>query len=412
MGDIMNATIISVGNELLMGKTVNTNLSFIAKELRSLGIEITRALCIQDEPSRIHETLKQTDDDLIILTGGLGPTLDDLTKESVCTYYNLDLVKHEASYEKIKHYFARANREMKSTNDKQAFFPKEAIVLDNDYGTAPGAIINIEDKHIVLLPGPPNELKPMFSYVKTYLKERTKQVLHQSGYLVVGIGESDVEAELEGFYDKHKAVRVAPYAGLASIQYIFSSKDIQALEKALDHFRKLFDPYIVGPFDQPMEKRIVDTLMARNEVISFVESCTAGLAAARIVNVPDASKVFKEAHVLYSNESKMKHLGINQMIIDKFGAVSDQCVYELAYQLAQRNDADIVLSISGIAGPSGGSAMKPVGTVYFGIYYEGKTHTYHKVFSGDRQMIREKATTYGLYQILRTLMHENDYKET
>ncbi len=405
----MNATIISVGNELLIGKTTNTNLIFLAKTLRELGIDVTKASCIQDDKTMIHQALRETEDKLIIFTGGLGPTHDDITKESVCSFYELPLVKHEASYQKIKSYFERSNRPMKDVNEKQAYFPKEAIILENHNGTAPGTIIKTKGKIIVLLPGPPSELKPMFAYVKAYLKERTDKKIYQSGYLIAGVGESDIEENLMHISDKYDDVNIAPYAGLGSIQYIFTSLNPDSLEKALNEFKKTFYTYIVGPYDQTIEERIVDTLIARGKTISFAESCTAGLAAARLVNVPDVSKVFKESYVLYSNEAKIKQLGINQMIIEKFGAVSDQCVYELAYQLAQRTDSDITLSISGVAGPSGGTALKPVGTVYFGIYYQGKTHTYNKVFAGDRYMIRQKATTYGLYLVLQALMHEDNH---
>ncbi len=405
----MKAKIISVGNELLMGKTVNTNLTFLSKALQSLGIEVRSAMSIRDEARDIQEALKSSKEDLIIITGGLGPTRDDITKESVCKFYNLELKLHHETQTRIKNYFAKQNREMKSTNEKQAYFPNDAIVLSNNYGTAPGAIIKVAEKTIVLLPGPPSELIPMFAFVKAYLKERTDADIYQSGYLVAGIGESEMEAEMDALYDKHPQVEIAPYADIASIQYIFTSADAKALERALDHFRKRFSEYIVGPYDKTIETRVVETLMAQNKTISFAESCTGGLLAAQIVNVPNVSEVFKESYVLYANSAKIKQLGINQMIIDKFGAVSKQCVYELAYQLAQRTDTDIVLSVSGIAGPSGGTAVKPVGTVYYGLYHEGKTKTYSKIFAGDRNLIRKKATVYGLYLVLKALLHEDNY---
>ncbi len=405
----MKAKIISVGNELLNGKTLNTNLTYLSKQLRKIGIPIESAMCIQDNEKNIHRTLKESNEDLIIFTGGLGPTRDDITKESVCDFFNLKLELHEDTLNTIKQYFARLDREMSESNEKQAYFPKDAIILENKQGTAPGLIVKTDEKTVVLLPGPPHELIPMFHYVADYLKERTNQTLYQSGYLVVGIGESDMETEMKAFYNKHPEVEIAPYADLASIQYIFTSTDADALEKALDQFKKRFNEYIVGPYDEPLEKRIVDTLIARNMTISLAESATGGMVSSTLVNVPDASKVFNESYVLYSNGSKVKQLGINQMIMEKFGAVSDQCVYELAYQLASRTDADITLSISGIAGPGGGSAIKPVGTMYYGLYHEGKTKTYKKVFSGDRNMIRKKATVYGLYLVLKALMHEDNH---
>jgi len=395
-----------------MGKTVNTNLTYIAKSLHTLGVEISKAMCTTDTKKSIIQALNETEDSLIILTGGLGPTPDDMTKEVVCDYFNLELVEHESSLEAIKQTFARMGKSMNNYNLKQARFPKEAIVLANKNGTAPGAIIQVEDKTVVLLPGPPSELKPMFTTVLAYLEERLDIKVYQEGFLVVGIGESEMQARLGNFYVDHKDVIIAPYAGLGEIQYIFTTSNKKALEKALDAFKKKFDDVIVGPYYIPLEARVVELLMLKNLTISFAESCTAGLLAGRLVNVADASKVFNESYVLYSNESKIKQLGVNQQIIDKFGAVSDQCVYELAYQLAQRTDADITVSVSGIAGPSGGTAVKPIGTVYIGIHYDGLTKTYHRVFTGDRQMVRDKATTYalGLVYDMLTGKYEDKYQ--
>ncbi|MFH5881601.1 competence/damage-inducible protein A [Liberiplasma polymorphum] len=405
----MQATIITIGNELLNGKTINTNLNYLSKELRSIGIKVSRAVSINDEETMINETLDQTKDNLIIFTGGLGPTKDDLTKESVCKYFNLELHYHEESYKRIELAFARMNRTVNESNKKQAYFPKESIILPNQYGTAPGVIIQVDDKIIVLLPGPPQEMHPMFSSVKAYLEERVEKDFYEAGFLVVGIGESDMEGQLTTIYEKHDKVNIAPYAGLAEIQYIFTSPNKNALEAALNAFQKTFDEYIVGPYNMPLEERVVEVLMAQNKTISFAESCTGGLLAGRLINVPNASQVFNESYVLYSNESKIRNLGVNQMIIDKFGAVSDQCVYELAYQAAHRTRSDIAMSISGVAGPGGGSSIKPVGTVYFGLYHEGKTKTYHRVFAGDRQMIRYKAVTFALYLIYKALMHEDNH---
>lgn len=405
---MMQATIITLGEELLSGQTVNTNLAHIAQALKSIGIETRRAVTIGDSEPMIQTELKRLDTPLIILTGGLGPTHDDLTKEGVCRYYGLPLVLHHESLSRIRNYFAKLGKDMADSNTKQAYFPADAIILPNRFGTAPGAIFEAEERTIVLLPGPPSEMQPMFVQVLDYLQGRfSTDPRHEAGYLLVGIGESDMESKLQAFYAEHADVDVASYANLAEIRYLFKSDNPEALEKAMDAFRLIADRYIVGPHDKTLEQRVVETLMHQEKTISFAESCTAGLAAGRLVNVPDASKVFRESYVLYDNASKMKQLGVHGTVIERFGAVSDACVYELAYHLAQRTDCDIALSISGIAGPSGGTAVKPVGTVYFGVHHEGKTKTRHKVFSGDRQMIRHKAVVHGLYLVLKALMHED-----
>lgn len=404
----MQATLITLGEELLSGQTVNTNLAHIARGLKDIGFVTKRAVTIGDSEPMLHTELKRLDTPLLVLTGGLGPTRDDLTKESVCRFFDKPLVLHHESLSRMRNYFAKLNREMAESNTKQAYFPADAIVLPNRFGTAPGAIFDADDRVIVLLPGPPSEMKPMFTQVLEYLQGRFQpEQLYEAGYLIVGVGESDMETMLQPFYAEHPHVEVASYANLAEIRYVFKSADAKALETAMDAFRALANPYIVGPHDKTLEERVFETLMHQEKTISFAESCTAGLAAGRLVNVPDVSKVFKESYILYDNAAKMKQLGVHHTLIDRFGAVSDACVYELAYHLAQRTDCDVALSISGIAGPSGGTAVKPVGTVYFGVYHEGKTKTTHKVFSGDRQMIRHKAVVHGLYLVLKALMHED-----
>lgn len=404
----MKATIVSIGNELLSGQTLNTNLTYLAKRLVILGIQIENAIIIKDEADAIDEVLKTAKNDLLIFTGGLGPTKDDLTKESVCAYYDLPLIERPEVLKDISAYFQRVKRDMKPTNKKQAYFPQSAVVLKNHYGTAPGMLVEVENKIIVLLPGPPSEMQPMVETMITHLKKYSEVPKVQKGYRLIGIGESDLEAEMLDFYPQYPKVDIAPYASVGEVVFLFTAKDESDLKPALKAFKKRFNRYIVGPHDESLESVVIHTLIDLNKTISLVESCTGGLLASRLVNVPNASKVFKESYVLYDNHSKTKHLGINHDILERFGAVSEQCVYELAYQLAQRTAADITVSISGIAGPSGGSEEKPVGTIYFGLHTEGKTKTDHKIFSGDRQMIRQKATSYALYLVLKALMHDEN----
>ena len=404
----MKATIISVGNEILLGKTVNTNLSFLAASLFALGIEVHESMAIRDDEKAIHNALFKTETPLIIFTGGLGPTQDDKTKESVASYYGLTLIRNEQAYRDISEFFKRAGRTMDPSNDKQADFPENAVILKNTRGTAPGAIIPHGDKHIILLPGPPSELRPMFPDIKEYLKPYLNETVYQKGFLVVGQGESDFETKMAPVYKGHPDVNIAPYASTGEITYIFTSRDEDKLKKALDDFKWRFNTFIVGAFDTPLEEHVVSALADQNKTISFAESCTGGMVASRLVNVSGASNVFKESFILYDNESKVKHLGVNRMVLEKYGAVSDACVYELAYQLHQRTGADVSLSVSGIAGPEGGTKDKPVGLVYFGIHHEGRTKTYSRIFAGDRHMIRVKATAYALYLVHKTVMHDED----
>lgn len=401
----MKATIISIGDEIMTGKTINTNQATIANQLFMMGIQTEAAINLADDQEKIKQTLKQVTSDLIIFTGGLGPTHDDLTKESVCQFYNKPLALIPSVYEDIKHYFEDRGKPMPATNKKQAYFPKDAEILKNTMGTAPGMLMRVEDQIIVLLPGPPTELQPMLLDVKNRLKPLLNGTTFQKGYLLVGLGESDLEAQMQPLYEAFPEVNIAPYAGLGEIKVIFTTKDETTLDQALKRFKSLFSNHIVTTHDESLESEIIHTLIDTNRTIALVESCTGGMISSRIVNVPGVSKVYKEGYILYDNQAKIKQLGINQHIMDRYGAVSDQCVYELAYQLAQRTSADVTLSVSGIAGPDGGTEDKPVGTVYFGVCFEGKTTTVKQHFAGDRNMIRQKATSYGLYLVWKALMH-------
>ena len=400
----MQAAIISVGDELLMGKTVNTNQAYISKELKTLGIETAYAVSVRDRRDSIRRALKKSREDVLILTGGLGPTRDDLTKAVVSEHYGLELVKNAHAFSAIKGYFDRTGREMKDTNLKQAFFPEDAIVLDNAFGTAPGMILEVGEQFVILLPGPPHEMRPMFQDVKRHLSKLGTKPITRRGLRVISIGESEMESRLAPLYERHREVNIAPYAELGELTYIFTSEDEKKVDDAIRDFKRQFSDLLIGDEVNSLEEVLVKTLMNQGKVISLAESCTGGLVASRIVNVPDASKVFKEAYVLYDDAAKTRQLGVNGEIIERFGAVSDQCVYELAYQLQQKTGADITLSISGIAGPSGGTEEKPVGTVYFAVTHKGHTKTEHRIFSGRRQAVRSKAASYGMFLVLRSLV--------
>jgi nicotinamide-nucleotide amidase len=404
----MNATIISVGDELLMGKTINTNQAYLSKELSLIGIETTLALCVKDTYDAIQGALIEAQSELVILTGGLGPTADDLTKEAVSEYFNLELELNEEVLSTIKAYFDKSGREMKDTNLKQAYFPKEATILGNGAGTAPGMMLSFEKKSIILLPGPPSEMKPMFEPLKDLLSSLTNKKLHKKGLRLLSIGESEMESRLKDFYKVHDSVYIASYAETGELTYFFSSTDETALDKAMKAFKDIVGDLLICDAASSLEEDVVKTLKDQGKHISLVESCTGGFVTSRIVSVPDASSVFTQSYVLYSNDAKIKELGVNGEILNRYGAVSDQCVYELAYQLESKTAASITLSVSGIAGPSGGTDEKPVGLVYFGVTHKGSTKTYHKVFSGTRQQVIKKASSYGLYLVKRTLIdHEN-----
>jgi nicotinamide-nucleotide amidase len=306
--------------------------------------------------------------------------------------------------DKIKSMFDRVDVEMKDSNNKQALFPKDSIKLGNALGTAPGVYFKVGKQRIILLPGPPHELLPLLDEMIEIIKDELDINLISRGFKLVGTGESSMENNLKGFYGVHPKVNVAPYANVGEIKYIFTSNDTDALDRAMNDFYKKFNEFIYGGLEDTMESVVVELLQEQNKIISVAESCTGGMISSRIVNVPGSSKVFKEGLVTYANEAKMKHLDVSVDTLTNFGAVSAECAAEMCDNLFANTDADITLSITGIAGPSGGSETKPVGLVYFGINHRGKTKIYKALFNGNREMIRIRSTIYALNMVRKELL--------
>ncbi len=392
----MRTAVVTVGKELLTGRTVNTNLRTIALKLKSIGIDVNRSYVIDDLKKEFKNILDFMQEDLIIFTGGLGPTVDDITRETVIDYFKLPTYMDQDVLDTIKAMFDKAEVEMKSSNNKQAYFPVESIKLENGLGTAPGVYFKVGKKRLILLPGPPREMVPMLDQVIELIKDELDINLISRGFKLVGTGESSMENNLRGFYGVHPKVNVAPYANVGEIKYIFTSQDTDALDRAMKDFYNKFNQFIYGGLEDTLEGVVIELLKEQNKVISVAESCTGGMLASRIVNVSGSSQVFKEGFVTYSNDAKMKHLGVSEDTLKENGAVSPEVVKQMCDNLYDKSDADITLSISGIAGPNGGSEEKPVGLVYFGINHKGETTVYRKVFNGNREMVRLRATIFAL----------------
>ncbi len=399
----MNSVIVNVGKELLTGQTLNTNLKTIASFLLEIGVDIKENIVLEDDKEAIKQLLLSKKEDIIILTGGLGPTDDDLTKEAVFEAYNLETFLDKNIERRLKEFFEKKNISMASANLKQAIRPKNAIVINNNNGTAPGLIINVNKQIIVLLPGPPNEQLPMLEYVISYLKKKVKRQIFQRSVSICGIGESSIESKRKDFALKHEGVSIFPYASVGTIKFVFRSFDKKLLEKAVNDFTVEFAPYIYDVSGKNLEETIVVKLAQKKWRISFAESCTGGLLAANIVNVAGASAVFSESFVVYANEAKMKYLDVSKKTLDVFGAVSAECALEMAINLQKKTRSDVAISVSGIAGPSGGSEEKPVGLVYFGFVIKNKTYVTKQIFSGDRYTVRLKAVRYALCELLREM---------
>lgn len=396
----MRCELLSVGTEILLGDIVNTNAQFLAKELASMGIDIYYQSVVGDNKERMLQAFKEglSRSDMIITTGGLGPTKDDMTKELACEYFGYKCELHEESLESIKEYFRRMGREFVESNEKQAYFPKEAIILKNNAGTAPGAIIKKDDKTIIVLPGPPSEMKRMFNEsVRPYLEKLTGYTIVSEVVRIHGVGESKVEELVQDLIDNGKNPTVAPYAkeGEVTLRVTAKAKTKEEGEKLIDpvltEIKNRLGDSIYNIGEDGLNLTVAKLLVDKKLTIGTSESCTGGLLGAGLIDYPGISISFLEGAITYSNEAKIKTLGVKGETLEKFGAVSEETAREMAEGIRKRCGADIGVSTTGIAGPDGGTDDKPVGLVYIGLSIGDKTIVTRNVFNGDRNSVRRRA---------------------
>lgn len=396
----MRCELLSVGTEILLGDIVNTNAQFLAKELASMGIDIYYQSVVGDNKERMLQAFKEglSRSDMIITTGGLGPTKDDMTKELACEYFGYKCELHEESLESIKEYFRRMGREFVESNEKQAYFPKEAIILKNNAGTAPGAIIKKDDKTIIVLPGPPSEMKRMFNEsVRPYLEKLTGYTIVSEVVRIHGVGESKVEELVQDLIDNGKNPTVAPYAkeGEVTLRVTAKAKTKEEGEKLIDpvltEIKNRLGDSIYNIGEEGLNLTVAKLLVDKKLTIGTSESCTGGLLGAGLIDYPGISSSFLEGAITYSNEAKIKTLGVKEETLEKFGAVSEETAREMAEGIRKRCGADIGVSTTGIAGPDGGTDDKPVGLVYIGLSIGDKTIVTRNVFNGDRNSVRRRA---------------------
>lgn len=411
----MRAEIISVGTEILLGDIVNTNTQFLAKELASIGIEVYRQEVVGDNQDRLLGILEEAlnRSDMVITTGGLGPTNDDLTKETACKFFNMNLELHQESLKALEEYFFKMERKITESNYKQVYFPKEAIVLPNPNGTAPGAILEKNNKYIVILPGPPREMKPMYlNHVKPYLIKKGDGIIESKVVRVLGIGESMAAEKLKKFIENGVNPTVAPYAKEEDVIFRITAKAesqkeaLKLIEPVKNQIEEILGQDVYGEGEETTIEMVVGDLLIKNNLkISTAESCTGGMIASRLVSVPGISDVFLEGAVTYANEAKVRTLNVKEETLKKYGAVSEETAREMAEGMAKRTGSDIAVVTTGIAGPGGGTEEKPVGLVYIGLYYKGEVYVYKNVFNGNRQKVRTKATVTALDMVRRKILY-------
>lgn len=367
--------LISVGTEILLGDILNTDAQFLSIELAKLGISVIHQSTVGDNRERLLAQLKEAADrsDIIILSGGLGPTPDDLTKEVCCEFFGKKMFLHEPTVEKIKTYFSTKGMEMAQNNLKQAMLPKDCVIFPNDNGTAPGMAIEKDGVHILVLPGPPRELKPMFrNCAVPYLMQFSDRIIVSHNIRTFGIGESLMAERVNDLFDAENPT-VAPYAkdGEALLRVTAMARTKEEAENlcepVINEIKNRLDGFVYGVDYTCIEEAVIEKLIEKHMKVATAESCTGGLIAKRITDVPGASEVFDCGIISYANEIKHRVLGVSEDDLNKYGAVSEPVARQMAQGALKVSGADIAVSVTGIAGPDSDSTNKPVGLIYIGL---------------------------------------------
>lgn len=402
----MKTAILTVGTEILFGQIVNTNAAFLSQELQNMGYDVMYHYSVGDNPGRLKELINFAfhDCDLILTTGGLGPTQDDLTKEVIAEAMGDVIVENEECMKALLDNYKKAGRTMTPNNLKQGYMPSRARVLPNDAGTAPGFALEKDGKLIISMPGPPREMKRMFELqVKPILESMQDNVIFYRIIRTFGLGESSMETVLLPLIDGQTDPTIATYAKEGECSLRVASKRatkeeaVAAVDRMIEDVNQLIGEYIYSYDDEDLVDVVGKLLLEKHITISCAESCTGGLFAAALTDIPGISEVFERGIVTYSNRAKMEELGVKAETLDKFGAVSPETACEMASGLAEKTGSDLCISVTGIAGPGGGTAEKPVGLAYIGIAYKGQVKA---VKSQYRNVSRKWNRHYALLGML------------
>ncbi len=409
-----NAEILCIGTELLMGDIVNTNAAFIAKKLTELGITMYHQTVVGDNPERLKDALSLAFSraDTVITTGGLGPTYDDLTKETIAKFFERKLVMDKKSLESIVTYYRNAKREMPASNVKQAMMPEGAVIFENPNGTAPGCAIDDGTKKIIMLPGPPREMEPMFEEkVVPFLLTGTDRILVSHNLHFYGIGESLLETKLHDLMKNSKNPTIAPYAKTGEVTLrvtalAYTKEDAEELiSPVIEKIKETVGEYVYGIDVDNLQTAVVRTLEKKGLLLATAESCTGGLISKRITEVSGASSVFECGVCSYSNRIKNKILSVKENTLQEFSAVSSETALEMAKGIRTLANADIGVSVTGNAGPNP-SEGKEVGLVYIGVDSDLRSEVFElNIKRRDRdlrELIRYLASSKALHLVLET----------
>ena len=418
----MTAEILAVGTELLLGDIVNTNAQYLSRELALMGFGVLHQTVVGDNPGRLSDAinLALSRSDMLVTTGGLGPTGDDITRETVAAVLGLSLELDIESFHVIEEFFRNAGRTMGENNKKQVMLPHGCIVLKNDWGTAPGCVIEKDGKTVVMLPGPPREMKPLFEYrAKPYLAKYCDSIIESVSLREFGIFESKAEEMLTDLMQGANPT-LAPYAKDGEVLLRVTAR-AKSSKEALSMCRPLvlevknrLGDSVYGENVDSLEQVVVAKLLEKKLKISFAESCTGGLLAKRLTDIPGSSEVFDCGVVSYANAIKHRLLGVSSETLGKYGAVSRETAAEMAQGARMLADADIGVGITGIAGPGGGTDEKPVGLVYVAVCGNGTCYVKKLLLghgitgqavtgSGERELIRYLASS-NVFDMVRRLI--------
>ena len=411
----MVVELVSVGTELLLGNIVNTNARYLSEKCAMLGLSVYYQTTVGDNEERLAEVIKTAlnRSDIVILNGGLGPTEDDLTKETCAKVMGLPLVTDQHTEERLKEYYkGRKKEDLPESNWKQAVIPEGAVVFDNGNGTAPGLVVEQNGKTVILVPGPPNELYPMMEkQICPYLQKKNEEVILSQMVKICGFGESKVEEMILDLIDKQTNPTLATYAKQGEVHLRVTARAAteeeakKLLKPMVKEIKKRFGEAVYTTDEKETLTDVVVKLLKKHELtVTTAESCTGGLLAGTLVGVPGVSEVFREGFVTYSNKAKRKLLDVSKSTLKNYGEVSAQSAKEMAKGGVFATDADICVAITGLAGPDGATPEKPIGLVYIACYMNDKVHVEEFRFKGDRQKIRERSVVQALDVLRRSIL--------
>lgn len=417
-----SAEIIAIGSELLTPEKTDTNSLWLTEKLNEIGVEVKLKTIVGDDEPRLEDAIRDAvkRSEIVITTGGLGPTEDDITRQVSARAIGRELVYHDEIEAELRERFRRWGRAMPEINKRQAYVIEGAEVLPNPNGSAPGMLVDIDGKILAIFPGPPREMRPMFEKdVLPKLREMAGGIVVRRRILrVTGMGESAVDESIAPIYKKYPDIQTSILFNRSEVEIHLAAssadkrKALDALAELSERLEKALGIAVFATNGETMEEVVGRLLVERSATVSTAESCTGGLVARRLTELPGSSRYFLEGAVTYSNDSKVQTLNVSREIIDKHGAVSSETAEAMALGMRARAGSDYAISVTGVAGPDGGSAKKPVGTVWFGLAEETDVKTIKVVFPGDRYLIRWRSSQTALDLLRRRLLRHADSETT